>query len=257
MIVALALATLAVLTDTTPVPAAPRPSWDARLTHTHEWISFTSSDRSETRLRVGRRVGRGSLGMDIVRVRDLRGSGSGVGAEAYLPLWRLGEGFLRVAASSGEISTPELEVGGEVLQHVHPAWSVGAGGWHREYELTTLRLANLVIGHSSGEWDLRARAGVVLTDEETVPIGHIIARRHVGARGSHVEGVVAAGNDVLDFVPDVGGGLDVLATPTFHGALRGRIAVGAAISVLLGGGYSVMREYGERLRLEVGLARDW
>ena len=239
------------------VEPPPDPFWSGSLTHRNEWFRGADYERRTTRFRLGRRIGRGSVALDIARVEDFGGTGAAFGAETYLPLWHHAEGYFRIATAPGSASVPRLLLGAELLQHFGNGSSVGAGGWLRDYEHGSLQQLHVAGGHRWTRWDLRARAGAIRSTDEVLPLAHVIVRRFLGSAGSYGEIVLAAREEVLDFIPREPGQTGILTTPIWQATLRGQVAINPSFSVLLAGGYSHLDEYGVRLVGELGLAARW
>ena len=74
--------------------------------------------RGATELGVVRRIGRRAVGADISWIDEPTRSSIGVGGEIYAPLWRTGEGWLRVFTAPRAWSAPDLLVAAELTQHL-------------------------------------------------------------------------------------------------------------------------------------------
>lgn len=255
MIFALALSVL--MQADTVVEPPPDPFWAGSLDHRSEWITGADFERQTTRLRLGRRIGRGSIALDIARIDDFGGTAAAFGAETYLPLWHHAEGYFRIATAPGSPSAPDLLLGAELLQHFGNGSSLGGGGWYRGYDHASLQQIHASGAHRWTHWDLRARAGVIRSPDDFLPLAHVIGRRFLGSAGSYVELVLAAREEVLDFIPREAGQTGILTTPIWQTTLRGQVAIDPSLSILLAGGYSEMNEYGARVIGEVGVAVRW
>lgn len=256
MILTLALSALLVQADTLVEPR-PDPFWSGSLDHRTEWLTGADYERQTTQLRLGHRIGRGSIALDIARVADFGGTAAALGAETYLPLWHYAEGYVRIATAPQSPSVPNLLLGAELLQHFGDGSSIGAGGWFRGYDHASLQQLHLSGGHRWTPWDLRARAGVIRSTGEILPLAHVITRRFIGSAGSYAEIVLAAREEVLDFIPQEEGRTGMLTTPIWQTTLRSQVALDQSLSILLAAGYSEMNEYGARLVGEVGVAVRW
>lgn len=197
------------------------------------------------------------MAADLARVRDFSGTGADFGAEVYLPLWYHAEGYLRVAGAPDVVSLPERAIGAELLQHLDSGWSVGLGGWHRSYDFASLWQTHAAAGLLSGRWRLRTRAGLIRARGRTLPLAHVIARRYVGDDGGFAELVVAASDEVLDFLPRDSGSDEIITAPTWQVSALGQMPLHTHASIQIGAGYSGMRDFGARILAEAGIALRW
>lgn len=247
---------MAAVADTLPEVTF-RPAWDARVSHSQEWQINSETGRETTTLRVGRAAGRGQVAVDLSRVRDQAGTGVASGLELYFPLWRRAEGYARASMVPHLVSSPNLLLSGDLLQHLGGGWSVGAGAWRRWYDAAELEERHLSFGHERARWSVRGRGGFLSLEERHLPTGSVITRLSVGDRGSQIELALSAGEEVLDFLLHREGTADVLIAPTRHAALRNEIVVTPRSSLNLGAGYSRMEGYGDRVLLEAGVGLRW
>lgn len=232
--------------------SAERPAWIVRLSHSEEWSDGSAQERGLTRVALTRPIGRGAVIGEVLRLREPTGSGLGAGVEVYAPLWRLAEGYARVAGSADALSLPGVLVGVEVVQHLP------TGGWHgsvagefRRYDQLDVQRYLVGAGWSTESWFVRARAGVI-EGGETLPTAHMIVRRTFQAGRGHVEAAASAGGDILDTLegPD---GQRILTATTRSLTAAAQVAVARHLAIRGELGVSAFGGLGRRTHLDLGV----
>ena len=208
--------------------------------------------RGITRLNALRRIASGAVLFEVLGLTESTRSSLGFGAELYAPLWHHAEGHVRAASAPRALSLPELELSGELTQHLQRGWHATLSGDHRKYEALEVNLALLGGGWSSTQWFVRARAGTLHAGSETMLTGNALVRRLIGDGRTRLELSLGAGGDVLDFRDPAAPGTALTSNSVTLG-VNVQVPVSSYAAVSGGVGFADYGDYGRRTQFEAGL----